>query len=72
MTTTPIAPSAPTTDRVRFPDTSRDDMQNLHYLNDPGYNPALRRRLGSGDTTALLSEYPIGQRNTNHWNSTSA
>ena len=62
MTTKPVAP--PAAARVPFPDTPRDDMQNLLYLNDPGYIPALRLHLNAWDTTALLSEYPIGQRNT--------
>ena len=63
MTTKPVAPRAGSS-RVLFPDTPREDMQNLQFLNDPAFIPTLRQHLGFWDTTAVLSEYPIGWRNT--------
>ena len=44
----------------KFPDfPPRDDMQNALYLYDEGHQPALRRRLGSDDSTIILSEVPV-------------
>ena len=40
----------------------RDDMQNPIHLYDPGHPPALRRHLGSPDTTIVLGEIPLGWR----------
>ena len=57
------APTAPAP-ALRFPDTPSDDMQNLMHLNAPGYIPAIQRHLGAPDTTAVLSEFPIGRRVT--------
>ena len=42
----------------------REDMQNPIYLHDPAHQAALRRHLGSPDTTIVLSEVPIGWRTT--------
>ena len=65
MTTRPIAPpTLDTTPAGRFPDTPEEDMQNLIHLNDPGYVPAIRLHLGLPETTAVLSEFPIGWRIT--------
>ena len=47
----------------KFPDfPPRDDMNNPRYLYDPGHPPALRRHLGSPDTTIVLGEIPISWR----------
>ena len=40
----------------------RDDMQNPIFLYDPGHPAALRRHLGSPDTTIVLGEIPLGWR----------
>ena len=65
MTTKPIAPpTLETTPAGRFPDTPEEDMQNLIHLNNSGYVPALSVHLGAPDTTAVLSEFPIGWRIT--------
>ena len=63
MTTRQIVATPEGAARVMFPDTPKEDMQNLLFLNDPGFIPALRRHLGAWDTTAVLSEFPIGWRN---------
>ena len=49
---------------LHFPDTPKDDMQNLTHLNSPGYIPVLQRHLGSPDAIAVLTEFPIGWRVT--------
>ena len=46
-----------------FPELApRDDMQNPIHLYDPGHPPALRRHLGSPETTIVLGEIPLGWR----------
>ena len=61
MTTKPfVPPPLDTAPAVRFPDTPKDDMQNLIHLNEPGFIPVLGLHLGAPDTTAVLSEFPIG------------
>jgi Uma2 family endonuclease len=61
MTAKPIVPPPfETTPAGQFPDTPKDDMQNLIHLNGPGFIPAVALHLGSPDTTAVLSEFPIG------------
>ncbi len=63
MTTKPVpAPSpSPSLPETRFPDTPKEDMQNLRHLNSPGYIPVLDVHLAAPETTAVLSEYPIGR-----------
>lgn len=58
---TPAHTDAPELDGFdQFPDfPSRDDMMNTRYLHDQGHQPALRRHLGSPDTTIVLGEVPI-------------
>ena len=61
MTTKPVvSPLSDTTPAGRFPDTPKEDMQNLIHLNDPGFIPVISLHLGAPDTTAVLSEFPIG------------
>lgn len=55
--TSPEAVAEPTS---RFPDTPKEDMQNLIHLNGPGFIPAIALHLGNPETTAVLSEFPIG------------
>ena len=57
MTTKPIAPVTPLN---QFPDTPKEDMQNLIHLNAPGYIPVLNQHFATPETTAVLSEFPIG------------
>ena len=42
----------------------REDMQNPIYLHDPAHQAALRRHLGSPDTTIVLGEVPVAPRAT--------
>ena len=62
MTTKPIVPpdAAPLEQFPDFP--PRDDMQNPIYLYDPAHPSALRRHLGSSDTTIVLGETPVAWR----------
>ena len=59
MTTQPTIATPPPAIR-RFPDTPKADLQNLRHLNNAGYIPVISRHLGAPDTTAVLSEFPIG------------
>ncbi len=59
MTTKPSALS-PAAAIIRFPDTPKEDMQNLIFLNAPGYIPVLNQHFATPETTAVLSEFPIG------------
>ena len=44
----------------KFPDfPPRDDMQNTIHLHTDGHQPVLRRYLGNGETTVILSEVPV-------------
>ena len=60
MTSKRIAPPAakPTGQFPEFP--PRDDMQNALHLDDQGHQPALRRHLGTPQTTVVIGEVPIG------------
>lgn len=61
MTTKPVvSPPPDATPAGQFPDTPKEDMQNLIHLNDPGFIPVISLHLGAPDTTAVLSEFPIG------------
>ena len=66
MTTRPARPApqkaAPDATFPVFP--PRDDMQNPIYLADPAHQAALRRHLGSPETTIVLGEVPVGWRTT--------
>ena len=45
---------------LQFPDfPPRDDMQNSLHLDQAAHQAILRRHLGSGDTTIVLSEIPV-------------
>ena len=62
MTTKPVAPPADAAVE-KFPDfPPRDDMNNPVYLYDPAHPSALRRHLGSPETTLVLGETPVGWR----------
>ena len=66
MTTKPSRPSRPRAAPAKtfpvFP--PRYDMQNPIYLADPAHQAAVRRHLGSPETTIVLGEVPIGPRTT--------
>ena len=45
----------------QFPEfPPRDDMQNALHLDDQGHQAALRRHLGTPQTTVVIGEVPIG------------
>ncbi len=63
MTTKPFRPPPAAAPDKTFPELPpRDDMQNPVYLYDPGHQAALRRHLGSPETTIVLGEIPLGWR----------
>ena len=64
MTTKPIA-STTIADARRFPDfPPRDDMNNSLYIDDPAFQPALRRHLSAVRPAVVISEVPVGWRVT--------
>ena len=66
MTTKSSRPSRPkAAPAAKFPVfPPRYDMQNPIYLADPAHQAAVRRHLGSPETTIVLGEVPIGPRTT--------
>ncbi len=61
MTAKPVPDAHLYMPETRFPDTPKVDMQNLNHLHGPGYPPILSRHFAARDTTAVLSEFPIGR-----------
>ena len=68
MTIRPIASPAvavPAPAVAHFPDfLPRNDLNNSIILDEPAYQPALRRHLGAERTTVVISEAPVGWRLT--------